>query len=109
MLRQRSPEEKATPLPLSPQGSASQASGRIRSNRDATHSDASFLPNGSLLAAVRPWVTGLFEKLDDPFAVAESVRADTSLDDDERHAALRVVRELSNAWWAAREHEPAGG
>jgi len=51
----------------------------------------------------RPWVEGLFDQLDDPHAVAEAVRADASLDDDERHAALRVVRELADAWWASRD------
>ena len=53
----------------------------------------------------RPSIVALFEQLDDPHEVAAAVRADDSLNDDERHAALRVVRELANAWWAAREDE----
>ena len=53
----------------------------------------------------RPAVVALFEQFDDPHAVAEAVRADPSRDDDDRHAALRVVRELADVWWAAREDE----
>jgi WD40 repeat protein/predicted Ser/Thr protein kinase len=47
----------------------------------------------------RPAVAALFEQLDDPHAVAGAVRADDSLDDDARHAALRCVRELADVWW----------
>ena len=54
-----------------------------------------------------PWVAGLFDLHDDPYAVADAVRAETSRDDDERHAALRVVRELADVWWAAREDRSA--
>jgi predicted Ser/Thr protein kinase len=57
----------------------------------------------------RPSVEALFEQLDDPHAVADAVRADASRDDDERHAALRVVRELADAWWAEREDAPDDG
>jgi WD40 repeat protein/predicted Ser/Thr protein kinase len=62
----------------------------------------------------RPAVTALFEALDDPRAVEDAVWADETLDADDRHAALRVVRELADAWWAGREGgdppgaEPAG-
>jgi WD40 repeat protein/tRNA A-37 threonylcarbamoyl transferase component Bud32 len=54
--------------------------------------------------AQRPWVTALFAQHDDPKAVEDAVRASPDLDDDQRHAALRVARELANAWWEA--HPP---
>jgi WD40 repeat protein/predicted Ser/Thr protein kinase len=57
----------------------------------------------------RPAVAALFEELDDPRAVEDAVWADASLDADDRHAALRVVRELADAWWAARADEVEGG
>ena len=56
----------------------------------------------------RSWVSSLFEQLDDPHEVELAVRAAADLDDDQRHGALRVVRELSNAWWAGRV-EAGGG
>jgi WD40 repeat protein/predicted Ser/Thr protein kinase len=55
--------------------------------------------------AQRPWVTALFEQLDDPKAVEDAVRSSTDLDADQRHGALRVARELANAWW---ETNPPG-
>jgi len=54
----------------------------------------------------RPWVASLLKELDDPLKVAAEVRAAHNLDDEQRHAALRVVRELANEWWAARETAP---
>lgn len=50
----------------------------------------------------RAWVQSLFAELDDPHQVAGRVRAAADLSEDERHAALRVVRELANAWWEKR-------
>lgn len=51
----------------------------------------------------RTSIAALFDYHDDPHAVEDRVRADTSLSDDERHAALLVVRELANAWWSAQD------
>jgi WD40 repeat protein/tRNA A-37 threonylcarbamoyl transferase component Bud32 len=59
--------------------------------------------------AQRPWVMGLFEQHDDPKAVEAAVRAASDLDDEARHGALRAVRELANAWWAAHPVPAEGG
>ena len=60
-------------------------------------------------AQQRPMVEELFVRLDDPQAVADTVRAAADLDEEQRHAALRVVRELANDWHARRAIEPSAG
>jgi len=60
-------------------------------------------------AQQRPMVEQLFARLDDPQAVADALRAATDLDDEQRHAALRVVRQLANDWHARRAGEGPSG
>jgi len=72
---------------------------RLWSTRSLAERSAAAYAAAARREQQRPWVAGLFAELDDPHGVAAQVRAATDLDDDQRHAALSVVRELANEWW----------